>query len=182
LILFAFKRENKKEIRKFRIKEKPDICLASSLPEPFGPLGLASRVRPLSLCEVGPSCRRRFPLARAPRSPSAQRAPPISAVTRSLHSLSLSLSLSAPWDRPVSSVPPRTAADPRMHTENPGHVPQLPLSPARTRSLSPASFRPLSPSLTLCHHRHSSLEESTRRADHPEHQTSCRVFPSAVPR
>jgi hypothetical protein len=113
-------------------------------------------------------------------SPSAQRAPPVSAVTRSRRTLSLV----APWD-PLSATPsPRTTANqrartPRTPTTSHAHAPISLLSPARTRSLSPVSFRPLSPSLALCR-RQSSPEENAHCVDRPGHQTPRRASPCAV--
>jgi hypothetical protein len=66
-----------------------------------------------------------------------------------------SLCLAARWASPVSSVFPATAADPRSRVRRGDHPRRLPtrpsslLSPAHTRSLSPASFRTRSLSRAL---------------------------------
>jgi hypothetical protein len=132
----------------------------------------ARRARAISV--VSPS--------RKPLSPSSQRAPPVSAVTRSLCSLSLSLRRGTPCLLRPPREPPLTRAHARREPW-PHRLPTSPsslLSPARTRSPSPASFCPLLPSLTLSHQ--SSPEKDTRHAGHPEHETPRQVSPSVVPR
>jgi hypothetical protein len=110
---------------------------------------------PLSLCSVGPTCRCHF-LSHAPHTLSVQRTPPVSAVNHSL--CALPLSLVAPWSPyqlRLTSKPPLTSAQARREPQ-PRRLPTCPsslLSLARTCSLSPASFRPRSPSLALCYRR-----------------------------
>jgi hypothetical protein len=102
-----------------------------SLPLPTGvdlsaPTSLARAS--ISLCVAGPPRQRREPYARA-----------------------LALSLAAPWGPFVSSVFPATAADPRSRTRR-GDRPRRSLTHPSSflspppHSLSPVSFRPLSPS------------------------------------
>jgi hypothetical protein len=110
---------------------------------------------PLSLYLVRPICQRRFP-SRVPRFLSI-----LWAVLSTLLPVPLALALvplrsGGPLSTPTS---PRTAVNPHAHAHREVRSRRLPtrpssfLSPARTRSLSPASFHPRSPSLALCRHR-----------------------------
>jgi hypothetical protein len=54
------------------------------------------------------------------------------------------------------------------------------LSPARTRSLSPASFRTRSPSLALCPRRLRSSEIRSRATGRPARQKSRQATPSSI--
>jgi hypothetical protein len=89
-------------------------------------------------------------LVRASRSLSVLWARLVSIVARSPHARACA---SVPWASPVSSAFPANRPDPRAHAcreDQPCRLPMRPssfLSPAHTRSLSPASFRPRSPSL-----------------------------------
>jgi hypothetical protein len=102
--------------------------------------------------------------------------------------LSLSLYLVVSWASLVSSVFPTTTADSRLRArleDHPHHSLTCPssfFSPARTRSASPASFHPRSPSLVLCHRRPWSPEILTRRAGHPALQKPRRAIPCTISR
>jgi hypothetical protein len=168
-------------------KEKGKII--SAQPRPVGPAPRAharasqcSRVPEPSLyLPGGANLSGSFPLTCAPRSlytvgSARQRrtVPP----ARMPVPLRREPSLSAPPS-------PRTAADqhtrtPRTPTTSPAHAPSSLLSPACTRSLSPASFCPRLPSLALYHHHHCSPEESAHHAGRLERQTSRRALPSVV--
>jgi hypothetical protein len=116
-----------------------------------------------SLCTAGLACQHRYPFTPRPLSPSLRRGTPCQ-----LHPLR---------EPPVTSVHTRREPWPRCLPTPPSSL----LSPARTRSSSPASFHPLLPSLALSRCRQSSPEENARRAGRPEHQTPCRASPSVVP-
>jgi hypothetical protein len=108
--------------------------------------------RALSLRLVGPVCRRRLPSPARPRSLSVSRAQPVSAPSHSLRALiSSRCVVGPPCQIRLPREPPWTSAD--AHREpQPRHLPTHPsslLSTARTRSLSPASFR--ASSLSLSH-------------------------------
>jgi hypothetical protein len=110
---------------------------------------------------------------------------PVSAITRSLRALSLPPCAMGPLcqlrpfcEPPLTNTHARREPRPRRLPAPSSSL----LSPALTRSPSPASFHPLSPSLVLSHHYQSSPKESTRSAGRPEHQTSHQVSLSAVPR
>jgi hypothetical protein len=86
----------------------------------------------------------------------------------------------APWAHPVSLVFSATAVDQRAHmmrssATSPAHSPQLLLSPANSRSLSPASFCPRSPSLALCRRRICSPKIHAHRVVRPARQKTCRA-------
>jgi hypothetical protein len=153
--------------------------------------------------QVGPTCQCQ-PRPRALPLPGAADLSAPTSLTRAPHSLcpvapahqhretftplSLSLSLFASRASPVSSVFPAIAANPRVHARrgvSPRRLPTRPsscLSPARTRSPSPALFRPRSPSLALCRRCQSPLEICARRASRPSRSEPCQAFPSIVPR
>jgi hypothetical protein len=143
-------------------------------------LSAPSRARmsqlPLSLCPVGPICRCRF-----------------SSGARPVHYLSRGPRPSAPSPVPLTHAPVTLCRGPAMlappslqpsltHAHTHREVrsccqPTCPssfLSPACTRSLPPATFRPHSPSLALCHRRQSSPVTNARRAGYPVHQCHTR--------
>jgi hypothetical protein len=98
---------------------------------------------PLSLCPVGPICRRRFPCAHTPTL-SVLRARLISVMDRSP-----ARSISARWASPVSFVFPATAADPRPHAHRGG-------CPCRSPTRPSSFLAPLAPALSpLPHFSHS---------------------------
>jgi hypothetical protein len=90
----------KKRNYKFKIKKKKLKQPSQASPSAIR-LNRPSAHPPLSLCQAGPTYRRRSPSCTRPRSSYAQRARLVSIVARSLRML-----LSTPWDRPVSSVLP----------------------------------------------------------------------------
>jgi hypothetical protein len=116
---------------------------------------------------------------------STLRARLVSVVDRSF---ARSLSLYALWDPLVSSVFPATAADPRLCTCRGDHPHRSPMRPssflnlARTRSLSPASFRTLSPSLALCRRRPGSPEIRGHATSRPALHKPRQAVPSSIPR
>jgi hypothetical protein len=151
------------------------------------PLCLSATAHPCSLSPFawwGRSVDAGFPHACAPLSLSlslslsALRARLVSVVNRSP---SRSLSLAAPWAT-VSSVFPATTADPCPRARRGDRPRRMPtrlssyLSTARTRSLCPASFHPLSCSVVAARARWRSAP--TVSIVHP---ARCRVEPSRAP-
>jgi hypothetical protein len=129
-----------------------------------------------SLCPVGPVCRRQSPSPTRPLSVSALRARLVSAMSNFPRALASSLYTLGPLCQlHLPRKPPWTSA--HVHREPwPRRLPTQPrslLSIAHTRSLSLASFRASSPSLTLCSRRSPSLEFLARRAGHPARRKPC---------
>jgi hypothetical protein len=186
LVGFEFNRRNKKKMnKKFRFKRKTETSPVSPLPRHFGPLGLG---QPRVLASLLP-----LPGGANLSAPTSQlQALPLSLRRGSDPSVSCCFPprarASTLWARPVSSVLPATTADlarartPRKPTTMRPTFPNSLLSPARTRSLTPASFHPLPSSLALSRRRPSLPVIRTRRADHLELQTPCPASPSTVPR
>jgi hypothetical protein len=100
------------------------------------------------------------------------------------------LSLATPWDRPASPAFPAPVVDQRAPSRTfvgiLGHVarpcPQLLLSTAHTRTLSPIPFRTTSLSLALYPRRSASPETRAHRAGHPTHRKPRQATPSSAPR